>query len=270
MPTHMNPILFSIITVVFNGENEIEQTLLSCIEQNFQNIEYIVIDGASTDNTLNIVNKYRNRISKIISEPDKGIYDAMNKGISIANGEWLLFMNCGDQFFNSSVLSNVASELTTISNNPEIIYGDAIYKYQNTSLLTKPMPIIKINREMIMCHQSIFVRKDIIKANKFDLKYKLAADYAMMYKLYFDNYKFQYLNLCISINNQVDGETMRNFKLSTKERYSIHKDHGSLRNLLLLNLKLVRMQIGIQIKQMIPDSLSNCIFKIKYCNRIAK
>lgn len=88
----------SIITVVYNGEKELENTILSVIRQTYDNLEYIIVDGGSTDNTINIIKKYANKISYWISEPDKGIYDAMNKGIDVANGEWLLFRNCGDYF----------------------------------------------------------------------------------------------------------------------------------------------------------------------------
>ena len=97
----------TVITVCYNAETGIEKTIQSVIGQTYQNIEYIIIDGGSKDHTLNIVNKYKDRISKVISEPDKGIYDAMNKGILAATGDWINFMNVGDSFFSPDTLSKV-------------------------------------------------------------------------------------------------------------------------------------------------------------------
>ena len=116
-----NPHL-SIITVVFNDVHKIEGTILSIIQQEFDDFEYIVIDGGSTDGTLEVVNKYEKYVSKILSEPDNGIYDAMNKAIDIANGEWLNFMNSGDRYFNKMVLKNIFSEQKP--DNIEFIYSD--------------------------------------------------------------------------------------------------------------------------------------------------
>lgn len=112
----------SIITVCYNAASEIEKTIQSVIDQTFLDYEYIIVDGKSTDSTMDIVYKYRDRIHQIVSEPDNGIYDAMNKGTRIASGEWLLFMNTGDMFANNRVLENVF-----ISNYPDeiqCIYSD--------------------------------------------------------------------------------------------------------------------------------------------------
>lgn len=95
----------SIVTICYNVENDIEQTILSVINQSYSDLEYIIIDGASKDKTLEIVNRYKDKISKIVSEPDKGIYDAMNKGIKQATGEWVGFINAGDKYVDNNVLS---------------------------------------------------------------------------------------------------------------------------------------------------------------------
>lgn len=100
----------SIITVCYNAADEIERTIQSVIEQTFHDYEYIIVDGASKDSTMDIVDQYSNRIHKIVSEPDNGIYDAMNKGTRIANGEWMIFMNAGDLFSDNRVLENVFAD----------------------------------------------------------------------------------------------------------------------------------------------------------------
>jgi glycosyltransferase involved in cell wall biosynthesis len=113
----------SIITVVLNDEVNIEKTILSVIHQDYINFEYIIIDGGSTDGTLDIINKYKDSISLIVSEKDSGLYDAMNKGINLSNGEWLNFMNSGDRFYSNLVLSN--SEV--FFNKCDLLYSDTLF-----------------------------------------------------------------------------------------------------------------------------------------------
>lgn len=119
----------SIITVCYNAENEIEKTIESVIKQTFNDFEYIIIDGSSTDSTLNIVNSYKSYIQQIISEPDKGIYDAMNKGVKMANGEWVIMMNAGDQFASNTVLDEIFSSY--IPDSIDFIYSDVLVKNRN-------------------------------------------------------------------------------------------------------------------------------------------
>ena len=104
----MNKLKFTIITVSYNAESCIEGTIKSVLIQSYKNIEYIIIDGGSTDNTLKIINKYKKEIDIIVSEPDQGIYDAMNKGLNLAKGHFVNFLNAGDTFYNNEVLSLVS------------------------------------------------------------------------------------------------------------------------------------------------------------------
>lgn len=113
-----NP-LISVVTVSYNAVLTIEQTILSVINQTYPHIEYIIIDGGSTDGTVDIIKKYANRIAYWVSEPDKGIYDAMNKGIRTAKGEWINFMNAGDLFYSKDTLEKVFSK--SINDNIKVI-----------------------------------------------------------------------------------------------------------------------------------------------------
>jgi hypothetical protein len=142
--------LISVITIVFNGEEKLEQTIQSVINQKCDNFEYIIIDGGSTDRTLEIINKYDDKINYWISEEDKGIYDAMNKGIAAANGKWLNFMNCGDLFYNSTSLANLP-----LSEDIDFYYSDTIlYSKYNSARLH-----ICSQSEKILIHQSIVYKK---------------------------------------------------------------------------------------------------------------
>ena len=110
MHSHPSP-KFSVITVTYNAEKVLEDTVQSVISQTYHHVEYIIIDGASKDGTLEIVNRYRNRINQLVSEPDKGLYDAMNKGIALATGDYLCFLNAGDSFHEDDTLQKMVHSI---------------------------------------------------------------------------------------------------------------------------------------------------------------
>lgn len=114
--------MFSIITICYNAASDIERTLQSVVAQTYRNIEYIVIDGASTDKTLDIISKYSAEVSQMVSEKDGGLYDAMNKGLSLATGEYVCFLNAGDSFFEEKTLEKIVQGLD--GSTPDLIYGD--------------------------------------------------------------------------------------------------------------------------------------------------
>lgn len=144
----------TVVTVCYNAEKLIEETILSVINQTYSDIEYIIIDGASTDGTMEIVNKYRDRISTIVSEPDKGIYDAMNKGIALATGEWLNFMNAGDVFCSNDVLEHIFSQ--KFDNKFSFIYSDNIFKENG-----KKRYVVNNHEKLIILHQSSIYKKSL-------------------------------------------------------------------------------------------------------------
>ena len=126
----MNDPLISIVTVSYNAVATIEQTILSVINQTYPNIEYIIIDGGSKDGTIDIIRKYADQIAYWVSEPDEGIYDAMNKGIKIATGEWINFMNCGDSFLDMKVLNKIfISSILNEYEGVDILYGNRVSVY---------------------------------------------------------------------------------------------------------------------------------------------
>ena len=155
--------LITVITVVFNGNAYLEETILSVINQTYDNVEYIVIDGASTDGTNDIIRKYENAIDYWVSESDGGIYDAMNKALSVARGEWINFMNAGDKFASRDVVSKVF----------EIELQDLVLIYGPTNLIgidgvflknLKPLPMSKMSLMLfdtrVACHQSVIYRRN--------------------------------------------------------------------------------------------------------------
>jgi len=188
----------TIITVCYNAANIIEKTILSVINQAYSNIEYIIIDGDSKDGTQDVIRKYSDSISCYISEPDKGIFDAMNKGLKIATGDYVNFMNAGDLFFNDHVLTSLFAK-KTYNENIGFIFGlsaspdGTLHKY--TPFMENP----KKYKGMGICHQALFVKTDLAQKYKFSLRYPVSADYGMIYSIYRDGYKYVKYDLPICI-----------------------------------------------------------------------
>lgn len=202
----IKPSLISIITVTYNTVTTIEQTILSVINQNFNDFEYIIIDGGSTDGTVDVIKKYQDKITYWVSEPDKGIYDAMNKGLKIAKGEWVNFMNAGDGFYNDDVFKN----LFAINRTSDVLYGDNMLTYNWGKIILAPDDLSKTIKYMVFGHQTVFMNRQILLKYRFDCSYKIAADYNLFYKVYIDGYRFEYIPLCISIFSADDGVSTNN------------------------------------------------------------
>lgn len=187
----------SVVTVCFNCVGTIEKTIRSVIGQTYSNLEYIIIDGGSTDGTLEIINKYKSHISVIVSEPDKGIYDAMNKGILVATGEWIHFRNSGDYFLSKHSVSDVFKDV--IEEDVDVIHGDCFYIYPNGYQRRKPAILSKSYKEdMPVLHPATFVRARLHKKMPFDLNYRSAADYNFFFSLCEAGAHFHYVPIVIA------------------------------------------------------------------------
>ena len=181
----------TIITVVFNDKEGLLKTIQSLREQTFDDFEYIVIDGSSTDSTLQILQEQADIINQVVSEIDKGIYDAMNKGIGLANGEYVNFMNAGDTFADAHVLSQVVREIQLDCCSSHIYYGDHfVHGSRRNDGLVKAKIINKILKGMVCCHQSMFFSLEVLKNQYYSLDFGTAADYELVLRLYKNGSKF--------------------------------------------------------------------------------
>ncbi len=190
-----NP-LITIVTVSYNAAELIEKTIRSVINQSYANKEYVVIDGASTDGTQQIIKKFITSIDFYQSEPDNGIYAAMNKAVSKATGSWVIFMNAGDLFVDNEVLEKTALSL---SHTTEVLYGDILIN-EKGELVRKQSPekISRIHR-MPFCHQAVFTQTSLLKKYPFDEKYKLSADFKLYKQLILEGVYFEKTALPITI-----------------------------------------------------------------------
>ncbi|HSA05957.1 MAG TPA: glycosyltransferase family 2 protein [Candidatus Gastranaerophilales bacterium] len=197
-----NPVI-TVVTVVLNAEKHIEKTILSVINQTYQNIEYIVIDGGSTDGTLNIIKKYQDKITFWKSEPDEGIFDAMNKGIDIATGVWINFMNAGDYFYSDDVLERIFQDKEI---KEDFIYGGTLVNFHIGKYISrKEMSAPELTDELwkyYPCHQSCFIRTVLMKQNLFkvnDPVLKVLADCDILLDFYYKKkLKFRRENIIVA------------------------------------------------------------------------
>lgn len=207
----------SIITVVFNGAATIKDTIESVINQNYYNIEYIIIDGSSTDGTQEIVKSYGEKISKFISEKDNGLYDAMNKGITAAEGDIVGILNADDLYYNNSIISKVVESMT--ENNVDILYGDLIFfDTNNPEKIVRyykggTFKISKAARGLVPPHPTFFIKKGVYdKFGKFDTKYTLSADFDLIVRfLGVHNVPYYYLPQ-LMIKMRLGGLSTKNLK----------------------------------------------------------
>ena len=189
----------SVITICYNIKNEIERTCESIVNQTWQDFEWIVVDGGSTDGTLEVLQKYKHRINVYISEPDKGIYNAMNKGIKLAKGEWLNFMNGGDCFAASDVLEKVFQNKTYTA---DILYGDMNFIRTNKpACIEQYLPKLTKSFFYHTCinHQASFIKRKLFtQYGLYDESYKIVADWEKWILFLQNGCEFMHLDIIIS------------------------------------------------------------------------
>ena len=212
-----NQPLVTIITVVYNGGDHIEQAIRSVISQSYDNIEYIVIDGGSTDQTLDIIRKHENQIDYWISEPDHGIYDAMNKAIKCSSGDWLMFLGADDVLLNS-----VQIFVESITDNACVYYGNVKFT-NNEKLYDGKFNMLKLIRKNIP-HQGIFYPRSIFDKALFETKYELLADYVYNLKM-FTTTRYIYVPITVAQFNEHGASGLRSDAVFRGEIRGIVKEY---------------------------------------------
>ena len=215
---------FSIITVTRNASQVLEQTILSVLNQTYIHIEYILIDGGSKDGTVAIIRQYESGISYWISEADNGLYDAMNKGLQIATGDYVWFLNAGDVFKHSEIVSEVA-DFAMQNGQPDILYGETDLMNRQGHVfaerrLKTPRNLTwkSFRMGMLVCHQAFIVKRSIAPA--YDLQYRFSSDFDWCIRCLKEAKKIVNTQLRL-VNYQYEGLTTANRKKSLKERYTI-------------------------------------------------
>ena len=225
---------FSIITICYNAAAVIERTLASVTGQSWSDKEYIIIDGASKDSTLDIISRYRDKVDILVSEPDKGLYDAMNKGLRLASGDYVLFMNAGDRFHEPTTLEQIAGQAGRFNPLPGVIYGNTALTNMDGEIygmrrLSPPEHLDwkSFKNGMLVCHQAFYARRDL--AEPYDLKYRFSADVDWCIRV-MKKADLLYNTHLIVADYLEDGSgvTIDNRKASLKERFAIMRKHYGL------------------------------------------
>ena len=220
---------FSIITITYNAAAAIEPTLQSVLSQTYTNYEYLLIDGGSKDDTVAKAKASGIEFAHIVSEPDNGLYDAMNKGITLATGDYLCFLNAGDAFFAPDTLQTIANAAMKEEALPDVLYGetaevDETRNFVRMRRLQAPKELTwqSFKNGMMVCHQSFYARREIVPM--YDLKYRLSADVDWCIKVMKQSKKLVNVNATV-INYLQNGLSLQHHRASLKERFWIMSKH---------------------------------------------
>ena len=231
MSSNRKPVL-SVVTVVYNNVRDLERTMLSVLNQTYREIEYLIIDGGSNDGTLDIIMKYENHLAKLISEKDKGIYDAMNKGLALATGDYVLFMNSGDEIYANDTVEKVFNTAP----NADIYYGETAMFDTNWKSLGQrrhqapaEFNLKSFRYGMSISHQAIYIRRVLVEP--YDLQYQLSADIDWILKAVSKAKTIVNTRMYVA-KYLVGGMSKSKHRQSLKERFAIFtKYYGLLPNL---------------------------------------
>jgi glycosyltransferase involved in cell wall biosynthesis len=218
----------SVITIVYNNVRDIERTILSVVNQTYLNIEFIVVDGASTDGTLALIKRYKTHIGKLISEPDAGIYDAMNKGLRMATGDYVLFMNSGDEFYANNTVAHVFAK----GDDADIYYGETeMINDEGKSLgqrrhkAPRQLTLKSFKYGMSVSHQAIYIRRSL--TGDYNRKYELSSDIDWILSAIEKAKKIVNVNEYVA-KYLVGGMSKKRHRQSLKERFVIMKRYYGL------------------------------------------
>ncbi len=244
----------SVVKVVYNAKESLEATIASVLNQSYPHVEYIIIDGGSQDGTVELITRYRDRLAYWTSEPDRGIYDAMNKGVAAAKGDWIIFINAGDEFYCASTLEILSSDLAV---NKDIVYGDVVIKYEDFRIVKRSGELRNIWRGMQFCHQSSAVRLKRLQHMPFNIDNPIAADLEWFIRAYDSGYVFLRHNQIIS--------TVSAGGISDADQYqavtSIEKAVRSVRHESWLGLYFFSVKMLVCLKKLIKIMTPKFVLK---------
>lgn len=259
----MEPV-FSVITVHFNQLASLKSTVSNVLMQKGfgEFIEYIIVDGLSSDGSIDFLHslQFEKSIHKIVGK-DKGLYDAMNKGITKASGKYCIFMNAGDQFASEDLLFRILSETP----DADIIYGDTEISYPEYNRTALARPLSNFWKSLPFVHQSVLVKTDLLKTHPFDLHYRYCADYAQLARLYSEGKEFHYRSECFSIIT-AGGTSDLNRTAATREVFSLSKSIFKIGAVKKLNFRIRILWGGLvsRLKKILPSKVTGKLTRTKY------
>lgn len=257
----------SVVTVCYNAAEDLEQTIESVLNQTYKDFEYIIIDGNSNDGTYRILENTQKKCQQkgikitIISEPDKGVYDAMNKAIKIASGNWINYINAGDIYFSNTCLEDFFNK--PFSDNIGYCYGDCIEIYKWGELQLSKNKQTQKNHVMPFSHQAAFVRVALMKKNLFNIQYKIVADYDLFYRLKQQGIQSEFRPIIICKFDAIHGLSANNPLQLHLERLKIDGINKKYYYPIFVLKVYMRQGLIQPLKRILPEKLTNTIMKIR-------
>ena len=246
----------SIITVTYNAASVLQRTLDSVKGQSYQQIEHLIIDGASKDDTISMVEAYKAQCPYevvVLSEPDKGLYDAMNKGLRLATGDYLVFLNAGDTLHANDTLETIVSSLQTVNKQPGVIYGDTAitdgegkFLYLRRLRPPKQLSWKSFRQGMLVCHQAFYALTAIAKDIPYDLHYRYSADVDWCIKVMKEAERrdLPLVNTHAVVANYLEeGQTTIHHRASLKERFDVMRRHYGMISTVFMHLWFAIRQV---------------------------
>lgn len=244
----------SIITITYNAEKFLKRTIESILAQSNQDFEYIIIDGKSKDSTLEIAKAYSERVNLLVSEPDNGLYDAMNKGLRLAKGDFVWFMNAGDEINDSEVVAKFIQSLA--ETNADVFYGDTYFVEENGTIqglrsaitphrLPRNLKWQDMNLGMLVCHQAFIARKSIAP---FYLENNLSADIDWEIECLKRAKKVQFLDIVVA-KYLVGGISNKQLKRSLLDRYEVLKKHFGFFGVIMAHIQITIRGVKLILKK---------------------
>lgn len=213
--------LVTVVTVVYNGEKHLEEAIQSVIGQDHENLEYIIVDGGSTDSSLDIIRRYEDRIDFWVSEPDAGIYDAMNKGIALASGELIGLLNADDRYEQGAIKAVAGAFLNTRGDYNVVIAGKWNLLFEEMDLVITASPSLRFWMGMPISHQAMFIPKKVYEmVGAYDIAYRFAADLDMVVRFFLRGIRFIFLGQVL-VSFRTSGASGQYFRESAREAGTI-------------------------------------------------
>lgn len=258
----------SVITINYNMADNLAHTIESVASQSYPNLEYIVIDGGSQDASVKVIGRFQDKITTWVSEPDKGRYDAMNKGVAAATGEWIIFMNAGDLFHDTEVISDVFAQSR---DDVDLLYGHArrVYPQEGLEQVVLAGPVSLLPIAMNCCHQSLFTRRTILRDRPFDTSLVIAADAEFMIWSKVSGLRFKLADriVCIfSAGGISDKDRMR----SLREQWKILRRHRQITPTRLVKFSsnaLIAVTGGF-FRRLLPPKVAGPLLRVKWALRL--
>ncbi len=249
----------TVITVCYNEKEKIKDTILSVVNQDYANFEYLIIDGNSDDGTVELSSKILQKINKsarVISEKDTGIYNAMNKGVNLANGDFIVFMNAGDSFYSASTLRVLAEK----TEGYDIVYGNHCIVRGEKAKIIHAEEVANIVKHSVFCHQATMTKRDLLLHNPFDESLTIVADYDFFLKQYMAKKKFLYVDVTVAYYNPegVSSDLSQTRKLHdmVRRKYGLITSRQEKEEFFVWKCKDI-------VRQIVPRKIKNILYRDK-------